>query len=106
MEQLIEHNDPQLFNDFLVDKIREVVRLGEPGEVEINSDDRIYLYQVNPLVGESYLNIYGRDITAERQATTALLAAKDTLEIRVRERTASIRLLENIVLAANSAESL
>ena len=103
---LILPGDPPRFNDFLVEKVREVFRLGEAREVEIDSEERIYLYQVNPVAGEDYVNIYGREITAERQATEALLTAKDTLEERVRERTASIRLLENIVIAANSAESL
>ena len=94
------------FSEGLVQSVREAATAGAIRELDFASDDRIYHFHVSPVADEPYLNIYGREITAERQATDALLAAKNSLEERVRERTASVRLLENIVLAANSAESL
>ena len=74
--------------------------------VEMTSGDRIFAFMISPVEGESYVYMYGRDITEELAAKQALLAAKDELEERVKERTASVRLLLNIVIAANEAATL
>ena len=74
--------------------------------VEMQSGDRIFSFMISPVEGESYVYMYGRDITEELEAKQALLAAKDELEERVKDRTASVRLLLNIVIAANEAETL
>ena len=86
--------------------VKLAVHSGEPQSVDLELGDRTYNFVVAPVQGESYLNVYGRDISAERKAKEAVLAAKDSLEERVKERTASVRLLQNIVLAANEANSM
>ncbi len=103
---LIGGGDPPSLNDVLSFNVREAARTGLRQDVELESGERLYHYTIAPVRGETYLNVYGRDVTAENQAKQALLTAKDSLEERVRERTASVRLLQNIVLAANDAPSL
>jgi len=76
--------------------------------VNLNHKSKHETYQLTfaPVGGEKYLNVYGSEITAEIQAKKALEESNASLERRVAERTASVRLLQNIVLAANNAESL
>ena len=66
----------------------KAARGGRRRRTEFVSAARIYAFDMAPVKGEPYLNIYGRDITAERAAEQALLAANESLEARVRERTA------------------
>ena len=73
-------------------------------EYELN-DGRVYLLTFAVIEGKGYLNIYGREITAEHAAKKELQEANARLEKRVMDRTASVRLLQNIVLAANTADS-
>ncbi|MFT5007178.1 MAG: PAS domain-containing protein, partial [Paracoccaceae bacterium] len=75
-------------------------------KVNHTSGGQTYLFTFMPVKGEAYLNVYGREITAEIEAQNALKESNAQLEKRVAERTASVRLLQNIVLAANSADSL
>ncbi len=103
---LLKGEAADLLHDTLAFKVREAARTGLRQDVEMESGGQLYHYTVAPVRGETYLNIYGRDVTAENEARQALIAAKDSLEERVRERTASVRLLQNIVLAANDAASL
>jgi PAS domain-containing protein len=63
-------------------------RIGRRRRAELVSGERIYALDMAPVKGEPYLNVYGRDITAERAAEQALRAANESLEARVRERTA------------------
>jgi signal transduction histidine kinase/CheY-like chemotaxis protein len=63
-------------------------RSGRRRRAEYVSDARIFALDMAPVKGEPYLNIYGREITAERAAEQALLAANESLEARVKDRTA------------------
>jgi len=72
---------------------------------EVGTNGETYIFTIVPVSGEDYLNVYGREITAEREAEEALVAANDLLEQRIVDRTASVRLLQNIVLSANNADS-
>ena len=74
--------------------------------VEFPSEGRIFALAVTPVPERPYLNVYGRDITAEKQAKQELIEANEHLEERVRERTASVHLLQNIVIAANESASV
>ncbi|MEE8536004.1 MAG: response regulator [Kiloniellales bacterium] len=84
----------------------EAARSGARAGADLTLGERIYTFALMPVAGEAYLNVYGRDITEERLAKDELLAAKDSLEERVREKTASVRLLQNIVIAANEASNV
>ena len=74
--------------------------------VEFPSEGRIFALAVTPVSGRRYLNVYGRDITAEKQAKQELIDANEHLEERVKERTASVHLLQNVLIAANESESV
>jgi signal transduction histidine kinase/CheY-like chemotaxis protein len=82
---------------------RAVFRTHNNKVVEFASGNRWYAITIAAFKGAAYVNIYGRDMTAERLAKDELIRANETLEERVRERTASVNLLQNIVIAANEA---
>ncbi len=46
----------------------EASRTAEVQEPEFESGDRVFAFSIAPVTGEIYINIYGRDITAERLA--------------------------------------
>ncbi len=72
----------------LVRIARAAARSGRRKQTDFVSGARIYAFAFAPVKGEPYLNVYGRDISAEREAELALLAANESLEERVKERTA------------------
>ncbi len=46
----------------------EASRTAEVRETEFESGDRVFAFSIAAVAGETYINIYGRDITAERLA--------------------------------------
>jgi signal transduction histidine kinase/DNA-binding response OmpR family regulator len=74
--------------------------------VEFPSEGRIFALTVTPVSGRRYLNVYGRDVTTEKQAKQELIDANEHLEERVKERTASVHLLQNVLIAANESETV
>ncbi len=74
--------------------------------VEFEAGAKVFALVVAPVSGERYVNVYGREITAEKRAKEQLIEANERLEERVREKTASVRLLQNVVIAANEAQSV
>ncbi len=106
LEGLLVPGPPEKVNAELAGFASEVASSGQNGGLEFElTDGRVLLFIFALIEGQGYLNVYGRDITAERQAKVELEAANDRLEARVAERTASVRLLQNVVLAANTADS-
>ena len=57
---------------------------------EVQVGHRAYSFSINPIIEEGYTSVYGRDITAERNAERSLRRAKEELEERVRERTSDL----------------
>lgn len=101
---LIEKGPPERLNFQASEAAARAGNSGENQTVEFDLDDgRAYVLSITVIADKGYLNIYGREITDERTAKQALLEANDRLEQRVADRTASVRLLQNIVLAANTA---
>ncbi len=49
-------------------QVTDILGSGEDWQTQVNSDNRIYSLLFTPVVDLGYVNIYGRDITAERQA--------------------------------------
>ncbi|MHA1152451.1 MAG: response regulator [Alphaproteobacteria bacterium] len=74
--------------------------------VEFPSGNQVFALTVAPVPDRQYLNVYGREITAEKKAKQALIDANENLEDRVEERTASVHLLQNVVIAANESETV
>lgn len=105
MAEIFKAGNTEAVGDELRQAALDAQRSSEIQQTEVETNDECYLFTVVPISDEKYLNIYGREITAEREAQTALVTANDLLEQRIADRTASVRLLQNIVLSANSAES-
>ena len=45
-----------------------VSRDGEPAEHEFHSDDRVIVLSIAPAANETYVDVYGRDVTDEHKA--------------------------------------
>ena len=105
IDGLIEPGPPERVNPDMCEAAREAAENGTHEQIDVEWNNRIFLFTFTIIANESYLNVYGREITAEREAQHALIESNAQLEKRVADRTASVRLLQNIVLAANSAES-
>jgi len=55
----------------------EASRTAEVQEIEFQSGDRVFAFSITPLADETYVNIYGRDVSDERNARLALEAATE-----------------------------
>ncbi len=70
--------------------VAEVIRSGRDRVEEIRHRDHTYSLVLTAIAGMNYMNIYGRDITAQRKAEQALQQSHDQLQAKVRERTAEL----------------
>ncbi len=70
--------------------VTEVIRSGRNRVEEIQHREHTYSLVLTAIPGISYVNIYGRDITAQRKAELALRQSNDQLQVKVRERTAEL----------------
>ena len=106
MQDLINPGPPERLNAELASVISRVARNKgmEAADYDL-PDGRVFHFSFAWIKGQGYINAYGREMTAERIAKRELEAANDRLESRVAERTASVRLLQNVVLQVNSAKN-
>jgi adenylate cyclase len=105
VDRLIRPGTPEYLDAELANAARESSDEEQFKELEVERHGGYFLFTFRPIKGANYINVYGRDITQERQAKAALIDANSKLEMRVADRTASVRLLQNILLSANSAET-
>lgn len=106
MKDLINPGPPERLNAELASVTAKVARNKgiEAADFDL-PDGRVFHFSFAWIKGQGYINVYGREMTAERIAKRELEAANDRLESRVAERTASVRLLQNVVLQVNSAKN-
>jgi two-component system, cell cycle sensor histidine kinase and response regulator CckA len=64
--------DGQALSQPLLPLIKEALRQGLPINMDIELDGRCYLISVIPVVNESYVNVYGQDITERKSAEEAM----------------------------------
>jgi PAS domain S-box-containing protein len=91
--------------------VQEALRTGNEQVRDVKCGERIYLVSVAPILEGGYVNLYGRDVTSERESQKALQQAHDELELRVEERTAELlqtneRLQEKIEENIRTEQSL
>jgi len=60
---------------------------GEQKNVEVDQDGRVFLFTIVPVPGESYVNLYGRDITTIKEAEKRMEHRAEELERLVAKRT-------------------
>ncbi len=71
-------------------KVTEVLANRSNQRVESSMGAQILSFEVVPIIDESYVNLYGRDITDRKLAEEELQKAHDELELQVQERTAAL----------------
>jgi PAS domain S-box-containing protein len=67
--------------------IREALQTNSAQVQDVACGESIYRAATIPFSESGYVNLYGRDVTRERESQKALQQAHDELEVRVRERT-------------------
>ena len=77
--------------DLVRQSVESALAKGLPGDLEVKSDGRDISFMVIPLPELGYANLYGRDVTAHRQAEAALSRLNAELEKRVAEQTREVR---------------
>ncbi|WP_299754946.1 PAS-domain containing protein [uncultured Boseongicola sp.] len=106
MPGLVIKGTPERLTPELAGVAANVARTRENASADFDPEDgSVFHFSFAWIKGKGYINVYGRETTAERSAKRDLEAANDRLEMRVAERTASVRLLQNVVLQVNLAES-
>ena len=66
------HQIGQPLPPFWQDYLAHMLENGQSKELEIQQDGRIYSFQLSPILDESYVNVYGLDITKRKAAEYAL----------------------------------
>ncbi|OPZ98562.1 MAG: Oxygen sensor histidine kinase NreB [Planctomycetes bacterium ADurb.Bin412] len=70
--------------------VTDVINKGANRVEEIRHRDHTYSLVLTAIAGMNYMNMYGRDITAQRKAEQELRQSHDQLQVKVRERTAEL----------------
>ncbi|MBF0481945.1 MAG: EAL domain-containing protein [Desulfovibrionaceae bacterium] len=65
------------------DVLNQAVAAGAARDVEVECEDRIFRLLFNPIAGENYVNIYGEDVTARKQAEERLKLAATVFEYSI-----------------------
>lgn len=74
--------------------------------IELVVDDRTYSFECVPFAEAGYLNVYGRDISAEVAAKQELYETNIQLQQRIEDRTGLIEMFQSMAVAADRADSL
>ncbi|MCK9554380.1 PAS domain-containing protein [bacterium] len=73
--------------DNLSDVIKKVFIAGKIEETEIKAGEKVFNFSFAPITKQGYINLYGIDITRQKQIQKLLKESRDEMEKRVRKRT-------------------
>lgn len=90
----------------IIEFARRVAQSGVTGSQELVLANRTYSFEFAPVGHAGYINVYGRDITAEVAAKQALNETNALLERRVEDRTGLIEMFQAMAIASDGANSL
>ncbi len=74
--------------------LAEVSRTAEVQEAEFESGDRLLAFSIVPVTGETYINIYGRDITERKRAEEELAEKEAQLRVALDNMPGSMSLVD------------
>jgi PAS domain S-box-containing protein len=76
VNKLLKGRKKSMLADDLVEVFAEASHSAEVRETEFKSGDRVFVFSITPVANETYINIYGRDITKRKQTEQALLESE------------------------------
>lgn len=96
-------NSEQQLPQHLTQLVASLHESSELSEIEVTTlDQHVYSLSFIPIREESYLNIFGTDVTEQKQAESSLRKAKVELESRVQERTQELQETNNKLAITNA----
>ncbi|KKR02755.1 MAG: PAS/PAC sensor signal transduction histidine kinase [Candidatus Uhrbacteria bacterium GW2011_GWF2_39_13] len=94
-----------ILSDLWKHEINKALDSNAISSFETKIRDRIFEFIIAPTKEGEYVNVYGRDITIRKKVQQELEEANRTLEIKVKERTAELELLNKDLKAFNYSVS-
>ena len=104
---LVTGSEEVLLATSLFKSVREAIATGKRRDVEFATGDRVLAFVMTHVAAESYINLYGRDITERRRIQRALKESQELLRVVIDSVPAVINVKDRngIFLLANPAQS-
>ena len=81
LDGLLDNEHEDALDAALAKHVAEAFASGEHRVAEFRDDERIHLFALTPVAGESYVNLYGRDVTEERLMQERLLQSEKMVSV-------------------------
>jgi PAS domain S-box-containing protein len=92
--------------DHIRQLVLQVLTTGRGGQIELRQGNRVFLFNLVPVLDGDYVNAYGRDVTERKRAETELQARSQRLEELVNERTKELIVAERLATVGEVAASV
>lgn len=106
VEGLLSGKDGSQAHPRIIEFARQAAETGTNECQELVLANRTYSFEFVPIRHARYVNVYGRDISAEVKAKQELYETNAALEQRVEDRTGLIEMFQAMAAAADQASSL